>query len=64
VPAAGIDLTVEPYVADQELNTEGSTGVVYWEGAIGGQGTSKGRPVTCQGYAEMTGYAGAVGGLF
>jgi len=38
VPAAGIDLTVEPYVADQELNTEGSTGVVYWEGAIGGQG--------------------------
>jgi predicted secreted hydrolase len=64
IPSARIDLTVEPYVADQELNTEASTGVVYWEGAIGGQGMSNGQPITCQGYAEMTGYAGVVGGLF
>ena len=64
IPSARIDLTLEPYVADQELNTEGSTGVVYWEGAVAGQGSSGGRPVSCQGYAELTGYAGTLGGLF
>jgi predicted secreted hydrolase len=64
IPSAQIDLTLEPYVGDQELSTEGSTGVVYWEGAITGQGTSKGQPVTCQGYVELTGYAGSLGGLF
>jgi predicted secreted hydrolase len=63
VPSARIDLTVESYVADQELNTEGSTGVVYWEGAVGGQGSSPDGKVTCQGYAELTGYAGTLGGL-
>jgi predicted secreted hydrolase len=64
IPSAQIDLTLEPYVADQELITEGSTGIVYWEGAITGKGASKGRPVTCQGYVELTGYAGSLGGLF
>ena len=64
IPSARIDLTLEPYVADQELNTEGSTGVVYWEGAVAGQGSSGGRPVSCQGYAELTGYAGTLAGLF
>jgi predicted secreted hydrolase len=32
--------------------------VTYWEGAVGVQGTFKKRPVTGQGYVEMTGYAG------
>jgi predicted secreted hydrolase len=64
IPSAQIDLTLEPYVGDQELSTEGSTGVVYWEGAITGQGTSQSQPVTCQGYVELTGYAGSLGGLF
>ncbi len=64
IPSAQIDLTLEPYVADQELTTAGSTGVVYWEGAINGRGTSKGEPVTCQGYVELTGYAGSLAGLF
>jgi predicted secreted hydrolase len=64
IPSAQIDLTLEPYVADQELNTQDSTGVVYWEGAITGKGASKGQPVTCQGYVELTGYAGSLGGLF
>ena len=51
-------------MADQELNTQDSTGVVYWEGAITGKGASKGQSVTCQGYVELTGYAGSLGGLF
>ena len=62
--APGIALEFAPLVADQELETGGSTGVVYWEGAVEGTGTSEGRPVTCEGYVELTGYAGSLGGLF
>ncbi len=64
IPAAGIDLQLAPLVAAQELITEGSTGVTYWEGAVDGKGSSAGRPVSCEGYVEMTGYAGSLGGLF
>jgi predicted secreted hydrolase len=64
VPRAGIDLTLRPLVVDQELVTGGSTGVAYWEGAVAGDGAAGGEPVTCQGYVELTGYAGALGGLF
>ncbi len=64
IPSAGIELQLEPLVAAQELNTPGSTGVTYWEGAVGGAGTSAGRPVVCEGYVEMTGYAEGLGGLF
>lgn len=64
IPSAGIDLIITPLVADQELNTEGSTGVIYWEGAVAGQGTSGGQKVSCEGYVELTGYAGSMGGIF
>jgi len=63
IPAAGIDLQLAPLVSAQELITEGSTGVTYWEGAVDGKGSSAGSPVTCEGYVEMTGYAGSLGGL-
>jgi predicted secreted hydrolase len=64
IPVAGIKLVVNPLLADQELVTEGSTGVVYWEGAVDGKGRSRGQEVTCEGYVEMTGYAGSLGGSF
>jgi len=64
VPKAKINLEVRSLVPSQELLTGGSTGVNYWEGAIGGKGTSADRPVTCEGYVELTGYAGSLGGLF
>jgi predicted secreted hydrolase len=64
IPSAGIEVTVKPLVAAQELMTEGSTGVVYWEGAVEGKGRSKEKDVTCEGYVEMTGYAGTLGSLF
>jgi len=64
VPFAGIDLVVAPVVADQELNTQASTGVIYWEGSVAGQGISGSRKVTCAGYVELTGYAGSLGGIF
>jgi len=64
IPVAGIELAVNPLLADQELVTEGSTGVVYWEGAVDGRGRSRGQEVTCEGYVEMTGYAGSLAGFF
>ncbi len=64
IPSAGIDLTVAPLVADQELNTGGSTGIIYWEGAVTGSGTSRGQRVSCEGYVELTGYAGSLAGRF
>ena len=42
----------------------GSTGVIYWEGAVEGKGTSGSKKVACEGYVELTGYAGSLGGLF
>jgi predicted secreted hydrolase len=50
VPAAALDLEVEPVVADQELDVV----VRYWEGAVRVRGTAEGR-----GYVELTGYADA-----
>jgi len=64
IPVAGIQLLINPLLADQELATEGSTGVVYWEGTVDGKGRSRGQEVTCEGYVEMTGYAGSLGGFF
>lgn len=64
VPSEQIDLTVTPLLPDQELVTSASTAVTYWEGAVAGKGTSAGRPVTAEGYVELTGYAGKLGGVF
>ena len=42
----------------QELHTDASTGVTYWEGAVDVSGQIDGRQVTGRGYLEMTGYSG------
>lgn len=64
VPSAKIEMELSALVSSQELLTEGSTGVIYWEGAVSGRGTAGGKPITCEGYVEMTGYAGSLGGIF
>jgi predicted secreted hydrolase len=56
-PSLGLDLEIEPQIADQELVTEQSTGVTYWEGTCRVVGTRRGRAVTGRAYAELTGYA-------
>jgi predicted secreted hydrolase len=53
-----LSLEIAPLVADQELVTEASTGVTYWEGACRVAGPRAGRPVAGRAYAELTGYAG------
>ncbi len=57
VPSEGIELSVVPRVADQELRTF----VRYWEGAVSADGVSLGRPVEGEGYVELTGYGEAAG---
>ncbi|MDX1644126.1 MAG: lipocalin-like domain-containing protein [Thermoanaerobaculia bacterium] len=54
IPAAEVDLVVEPRLAAQEHT--GS--VLYWEGAVTVDGTSAGVEVDGRGYVELTGYGG------
>ena len=58
IPLLRLEVEVTPLLADQELDTAASTGVVYWEGACSVRGTRAGRPVGGRAYVEMTGYAG------
>ena len=53
VPGEGLHLRLEPSLRDQELDTRGSTGVVYWEGAVRVNGKLG---ETGLGYVELTGY--------
>ncbi len=56
IPDVVLTCHVSPLVADQEF-----VGVaVYWEGAVSADCSSEGRPVTGQGYTELTGYGPAV----
>jgi predicted secreted hydrolase len=57
-PALGLDLTVHPVLADQELMTSPR----YWEGAVDVAGTRAGRPIAGRGYVELVGYAGTRAG--
>ena len=56
VEARGIDLEIVPVLKDQELDTRGSTMIVYWEGACTVTGTAKGEPVRGRAYVELVGY--------
>ena len=58
VPTAELILEVRAAIDGQELHTDESTGVTYWEGAVVATGTRHGEPVQGRGYLEMTGYAG------
>jgi predicted secreted hydrolase len=58
IPKQGIDLALVTPLDDQELDTRGSTGIAYWEGAVKVQGTQAGKKLSGKGYLEMTGYAG------
>ncbi len=52
-----MDLSVSSNLANQEMRTQESTGVTYWEGSVSVRGNKKGRRVDGLGYMELTGYA-------
>jgi predicted secreted hydrolase len=59
VPSQRLEIHLSPTVADQELDTRPSTGVVYWEGSQRVSATSFGRSIGGEAYVELTGYAPA-----
>ena len=57
LPSHQLSLNVVPYIEAQELITQGSTRITYWEGAVRVHGKKAKTPIQGQGYLEMTGYA-------
>ncbi len=57
IPNANLELSLSPYLEDQELNLS----TVYWEGAVSIAGEHNGSQVRGVGYVEMTGYAQPLG---
>ncbi len=60
IPSLSIDLDIEPYLADQEMNVS----YAYWEGAVKVSGSVEGETVNGDGYVEMTGYTASMEGEF
>jgi len=52
----GLDVTVTPILADQELDTLGTTMIVYWEGACTVVGRHGNELIDGRAYAELVGY--------
>jgi predicted secreted hydrolase len=57
VPGRDLVVTLTPAVADQELDTRATTGVVYWEGSQVVTATVGEVPIGGDAYVELTGYA-------
>jgi predicted secreted hydrolase len=57
IPGEDLEITLQPTVAAQELDTRATTGVVYWEGSQEVRAARDGRAMGGEGYVELTGYA-------
>ena len=60
IPDEGLRIELVPTVADQELDTRATTGVVYWEGSQRVTATRGGERLGGEGYVELTGYASSL----
>jgi predicted secreted hydrolase len=52
IPKLELAVTIEPLIADQEMQVS----FVYWEGAIEVVGALEEAPIRGKGYVELTGY--------
>jgi predicted secreted hydrolase len=64
IPDYGAELRIRPALENQELPPGTGLPFGYWEGAVWVQGQWQGQPVGGEGYLELTGYAGDLGGAF
>ena len=64
IPGAGYRLKITPTLPDQEVRAGGPARLNYWEGQVQVHGHKNQVPINGQGYAELTGYAGSMGGWF
>jgi predicted secreted hydrolase len=56
VPRLDIDIRIEPTMKNQELDTRGTTMIVYWEGTCDVEGTRVGSEIKGRAYVELVGY--------
>ena len=56
IPLVDLTLHLEPVLAAQELVTDNSTRVTYWEGSVTVSGSIQGQATDGVGYVELTGY--------
>ncbi|CAN5741109.1 hypothetical protein BH23CHL7_BH23CHL7_03770 [soil metagenome] len=56
LPGEELVIDLAPTVADQELDTRATTGVIYWEGSHLVSATRAGSPLGGRAYVELTGY--------
>lgn len=56
VPRVALDLVVTPVIPDQELDTRGTTMIIYWEGACEVHGKAGETDVAGKAYVELVGY--------
>ena len=56
VPRFSIDVTITPVLKDQELDTRGTTMIVYWEGACTVEGLQGETQTRGRAYVELVGY--------
>jgi len=56
VPRVGVDVRVTPVLKDQELDTRGTTMIIYWEGSCTVEGQHSGAETTGRAYVELVGY--------
>jgi predicted secreted hydrolase len=61
IPGEELVIELAPTVADQELDTRATTGVVYWEGSQHVSARRNGLSIGGEAYVELTGYAPTVG---
>jgi len=56
VPRVSLDLKIKPVLKDQELDTRGTTMIVYWEGACHVAGRHGDHTTQGRAYVELVGY--------
>ena len=56
VPRLDLELKIVPTIEDQELDTRGTTMIVYWEGACEVSGSLRGNAIGGNAYVELVGY--------
>lgn len=64
LPEEGLELFIRPLIADQEVRPTAMPALIYWEGAVFGEGRARGKAVNAEGYIELTGYAGNLRTVF
>jgi predicted secreted hydrolase len=57
IPGEQLEIHLTPTVADQELDSRQTTGVVYWEGSQHVEASRAGSALSGEAYVELTGYA-------